>query len=193
MLTTQRCLFDSPNKGHLPPLSLFELSFIATFSIIQLRSLLWNRVHGSFCSEACTKNNCIPFFFFYGRQGEERLPAIQNPLHHSAGYLFIYPTDAIFGLQNPRSGKMHQATHCIYLCWIDADVWGQARGWRMGNWSSANECQGNLDIHNCFSRVGLGESIRQKLCVIWEYISPLRLRHCCLLRQTRCALLDCTG
>lgn len=168
MLTTQWCLFDLFNMGRLPPLSLFEFSFIATFSIIQVRTLLCNRVHGCLCSEAYTKQNLIPFLWTAGGRKLVHFATECNPLHHSTQYLFIYPPGAILVCRIP--GEENALSHSLYLrvldwCWCVRA--GQGRGWRMGNWSLVDECQGNLHIHNCFSRFELGESIEQKSSVIY--------------------------
>jgi len=98
-------------------------------------------------------------------------------------YLFIYPPDAILVCRIP--GEENALSHSLYLL-VSEWCWCVRAGqrWRMGNWSLVNGCQGNLDIHTCFSRFELRESIKQGLVAIREYdCLPRRLRRR-LYRQT---------
>lgn len=73
-----------------------------------------------------------------------------SPLHHLSEYLFIYqPDDAILVCRVPE--EKNALSHSLYLlvsdwCWCVK----AGQRWRMGNWSLVNECQGNLNIHDCF-------------------------------------------
>lgn len=103
MLTRQWCLLICLTS--LPPLSLFELSFISTFSIIQLQTLYCSCVRGRLCSEVYTQKSFIHFLWTaVGKKGCSLFDRMQStpPLTR----IFIYlPFWCHFGLQNPWRGK----------------------------------------------------------------------------------------
>lgn len=120
--------FDLFNKGCLPPLSLFELSFITTFSIIQLQTLFCSCVHSCLCSKAYTKKNFIPFLWTAQGRKVVHYSTECNPLHHSTEYLFIYPPDAILVRRIP--GEENALSHSLYLLVLDW-CWCVRAGQRM--------------------------------------------------------------
>lgn len=92
---------DAPSPPS-PRLSSFDLSFIATFRIIQPRILLCSHVYSCLCSKAYTRKNAVPSLW----TAVVRYSAECNPLHHSTKYLYIYlPSRCHFGLQNPWREK----------------------------------------------------------------------------------------
>ncbi len=98
--------FDLFNKGRLPLLSLFELSFIATSSIIQLWTLSATVSVAVYAQEPTLKVITFPF---YGQLGEERLSTIQQNAIHSTTqqniYFFTLPMP-FWSAESPER-KMH--------------------------------------------------------------------------------------
>lgn len=175
MLTTQWRLFDSPNKGHLPPLSLFELRFIATFGIIQRRS-----VHGSICSANYIQKRTV-FPFFDGQHGDRTLlPNTTPPLSE----IFIYSPTQSLVCRIPGEGKCIKPLVVFTCVGLTRMCDGRPTDGGCEIDHRQMSARGIPTSPPAFHVSALWESIRQKLCVIWEYILPLRLRHCCLLGHT---------
>lgn len=96
--TSDTCLF-----------SLLDLSFIATFSAIQLRGSTLQPCPWLFMLKRLHKKRMSLLLYGQREGGTERLVRYSgecNPLQHSTKYLFIYlPSWCHSGLQNPWRGK----------------------------------------------------------------------------------------
>lgn len=184
MLTVHWCLFDWLNKGRLPPLSLCELSFSTTFSIMRLQTL------------SCV---CARLFMLRGpdwrafislsmdSKRKKRLFSIQQNTIRSTTQqnIFIYlPCWCHFGPQNPWRGKCIKPLTVFTCVGLTLMCEGRPQG---GGWEIDHRrmsVKGILISTTAFHALSLKKSIKQKLGAIWEYsYLSQRLRRSSLFRR----------